>query len=105
LPDRISGWQTWGWNSCICNKLESVHPRPKDKGYSRVVSWIDTDSGGIVHADAYDAKGERVKQFAPKEFKKVNGQWQLQEMEIRNLQTGSSTRIEFDLGPEPVKKS
>ncbi len=89
----------------FCHKLESVHPSPKDKGYSRVVAWIDTDSGGIVLADAYDAKGERLKQFAPKEFKKVHGQWQLQEMEIRNLQTGSSTRIEFDLSPKPVKKS
>jgi hypothetical protein len=27
----------------------------------------------------------------------VNGQWQLQEMVIRNLQTGTRTAIEFDL--------
>jgi hypothetical protein len=27
----------------------------------------------------------------------VNGQWELQEMEIRNVQTGSRTRLEFDL--------
>jgi hypothetical protein len=27
----------------------------------------------------------------------VDGQWQLQEMEIRNVQTGSRTRLEFDL--------
>jgi hypothetical protein len=25
----------------------------------------------------------------------VNGQWELQEMEIRNVQTGSRTRLEF----------
>jgi hypothetical protein len=30
----------------------------------------------------------------------VNGQWQLQEMEIRNVQTGSRTRLEFDLEKE-----
>ena len=49
----------------------------------------------IVHADAYDAKGKRVKQFIPTKVRKVNGAWELAEMKIRNLQTGSSTRIEF----------
>jgi hypothetical protein len=30
----------------------------------------------------------------------VSGQWELQEMEIRNVQTGSRTRLEFDLEKE-----
>ncbi|HWI58104.1 MAG TPA: outer membrane lipoprotein-sorting protein [Bacillota bacterium] len=80
-----------------CNVIESVNPQPVPGAYSRVVSWIDIDSGGIVHADAYDARNELLKQFDPKEFKKVHGQWQLQEMEIRNRQTGSRTRVEFNL--------
>lgn len=80
-----------------CKVLESTNPEPSLNGYSRVVSWIDNDSGGIVQAAAYDTKGKLLKEFAPKEFKKVNGQWQLQEMEIRNVQTGSRTRLEFNL--------
>jgi hypothetical protein len=79
-----------------CKVLESTNPAPATDGYSRVVSWIDNDTLGIVQAEAYDAKGERLKEFAPKEFKKVDGQWQLQEMEIRNIQTGSRTRLEFN---------
>lgn len=78
-----------------CKVLESTNPDPSTNGYSRIVSWIDNDTGGIVHADAYDAHGKLLKQFEPKEFKKVHGQWQLQEMEICNVQTGSRTRIEF----------
>jgi hypothetical protein len=39
-----------------------------------------------------------LKVFDPKSFKKVNGQWELQDMEIRNVQTKSRTRIEFKLG-------
>jgi len=50
-----------------------------------------------VYAEAYDAQGDRLKRFEPKALKKVNGQWQLQEMVIRNLKTGSRTAIEFDL--------
>lgn len=77
--------------------LESTNPNPPTNGYSRVLSWIDKESGGILQAEAYDAKGKLLKVFEPKSFKKVNGQWELQEMEIRNVQTGSRTRLEFDL--------
>jgi hypothetical protein len=80
-----------------CSVLESINPRPEPGAYSRVVSWIDADTGGIVHADAFDARGQLLKRFAPKSFEKVGGQWELQEMEIRNAQTRSVSRIEFNL--------
>jgi hypothetical protein len=83
-----------------CSVLESSNPNPVAGSYARVVSWIDIDTGGIVHAEAYDANGERLKRFEPKALKKVNGQWQLQEMVIRNLKTGSRTAIEFDLATQ-----
>ena len=77
--------------------LESTNPNPPTNGYARVLSWIDKESGGILAAEAYDANGKLLKEFEPKSFKKVNGQWELSEMEIRNVQTGSRTRLEFDL--------
>jgi len=77
--------------------LESTNPNPPANGYSRVDSWIDLETGGILQAEAYDANGKLLKIFEPKSFKKVNGQWELQGMEIRNVQTGSRTRIDFDL--------
>jgi hypothetical protein len=80
-----------------CTVLESTNPDPSAGGYSRVDSWVDDETLGIVHAEAYDAKGKLLKVFDPKSFKKVNGQWELQDMEIRNVQTGSRTWIKFDL--------
>ena len=80
--------------------LESVNPDPTN-GYSRVDSWVDEETYGIVHAEAFDPKGKLLKVFDPRSFKKVNGQWELQGMEIRNVQTGSRTRIEFDLKNQP----
>jgi Outer membrane lipoprotein-sorting protein len=80
-----------------CRVLESTNPHPVAGGYSRVKSWVDAESHGIVLAEAYDVKGEKVKEFAPKDFSKVNGQWQLEEMQISNTQTGSSTTVKFDL--------
>ena len=82
-----------------CQVLESTNPNPAPGSYTRVVSWIDHETLGIVQAEAYDAKGRLLKEFFPKSFKKVNGQWELQEMEIRNDQTWSHTWLEFDLKP------
>ena len=83
--------------SCGCTVLESVNPNQSTNGYSRVVSWIDTESLGIVEAYAYDAKGNKLKNFYPKNLKKVNGQYQVETMILDNMQTGSRTRLEFDL--------
>jgi len=82
-----------------CNVLASINPHPMPGGYSRVVSWIDIESGGIVLAQAFDLHEKLLKEFAPKEMKKVQGQWQLEEMEIKNVQAGSRTRVQFNLDP------
>jgi Outer membrane lipoprotein-sorting protein len=80
-----------------CAILESTNPNPSAGGYSRVDTWIDNESLGPVHAEAFDANGKLLKVFDPKKLKKVNGQWELEDMEIRNVQTGSRTWIKFDL--------
>jgi hypothetical protein len=83
--------------NCSCEVLESTNPNPSTNGYSRVDSWINEDGGGIVMAKAYDAAGQLLKEFYPKDVKKVEGQWQVQSMEMDNDQTGSRTWIQFDL--------
>jgi hypothetical protein len=80
-----------------CTVLESTNPDPSTNGYSRVVSWIDDESGGIVQAEAYDFNGKLLKEFMPKSFKNLNGQWEVGTMQMENVQTGSRTRLEFDL--------
>lgn len=77
--------------------IESVNPRPSAGTYSRVVSWIDSELGSLVRAEAYDLEGKRFKVFELKSFKKVNGRWQVKDMEIRNEKTDSRTRLEFNL--------
>jgi hypothetical protein len=81
----------------LCKVLESTNPDPSTNGYSRVLCWIDNEMLGIVEAEAYDARNKKLKEFSPKDFKKVNGQWQVGSMEIDNVQTGSRTWLKFDL--------
>ncbi len=81
----------------FCKVLESTNPAPPTNGYSRVVSWIDNESLGIVQAKAYDAQGKLLKSFYPKDVKKVEGRWQVGSMTIDNVQTGSRSTLKFDL--------
>ena len=85
-----------------CYVLESRNPAPAGHGYARVLSWLDIDSvrdsgqAAIVQAEAYDARNKLLKEFDLKELGKVNGQWQVKEIEIRNVQTGSRTVLKFN---------
>ncbi len=79
-----------------CAVLESQNPEPATNTYSRVVSWIDIDTGGIVLAEAFDARGKLLKEFELKEAEKVNGQWKVSELQMRNAQTGSRTTLKFN---------
>lgn len=94
---RIKGEMRLGQ---ACHVLESVNP--KAAGVRRVKSWIDKDTGGILIAEAYDGNDKQVKEFSlsGSSFKKVNGRWQLEKMEIRNLKTDSKTVLQFDLPKE-----
>ncbi len=85
-------------SSQSCNVLESVCTNAPPGSYVRVVSWLDIDTGGIVYAEAFDTNRKRVKEFAPKAFKKVDGEYQLEEMRIQDLKAKSKTTIVFDLG-------
>ena len=88
-------------HSKSCYVLESVNPQTPPGGYTRVVSWIIIESPhGIVHADAYDARNELLKIFDPVNLEKVHGDYQLEEVEMRNRKTGSHTWIKFDLAHE-----
>jgi len=83
-----------------CQVLESRRPDSWTNGYARVVSWIHTESGAVVQAEAYDDRGKLLKEFRPTAVEKVDGAWQLKEMEIENVQAGSRTTLVFDLQPE-----
>lgn len=83
--------------NCPCTVLESTNPDPSPGTYLRVVCWIDNDSLGIVEAYAYDAQGKKLKNFYPKNLAKVNDRYQVESMIMENLQTGSRSRLDFDL--------
>ncbi len=84
-------------DNCASIVLESRNPHPSDKGYSRVVSRIEEESGGVMEASTYDVSGRLLKDFRVKNMKKVNGRWQVELVIMDNVQTRTRTQLEFDL--------
>ena len=82
-----------------CKVLESLNPQPEPGQYSKVISWVDTESGGLVAVEAYDHTKRLLKVFTVKSLNKVKGEWQVKKMEIRNEASDSLTQIDFDLAP------
>jgi hypothetical protein len=80
-----------------CYVIETVNPHPENGGYARVLSWIDTEYGGLIRAEGYTADKKLLKEFQLAGFTKVDGRWQVKAMTIRNDQTDTNTRLEFDL--------
>jgi hypothetical protein len=92
---RVPKWEMK--RSFGCKALESRNPNATPDNYARVLSWIHDESGALIQAEAYDARGKLLKEFRPTAVQKVNGRHELKEMEIENVRTGSVTRLEFDL--------
>ena len=80
-----------------CFVLESRDPDSKTIG--RVKSYIDKESGGLLRAEAYDPVEHLAKEFSlhGSSFKKVNGHWRLDHMDIRDNKKHSHTELKFDI--------
>lgn len=78
-----------------CKVLESVNPQPNAVGYTRVRSWIDRETGKPILAEAYGPDNKLLKEFEVGSLTKLEGQWELKNMEMRNARTDSQTVLEF----------
>jgi outer membrane lipoprotein-sorting protein len=80
-----------------CYVLESRNPDGPQ--VVRVRSDIDQESGGLLIATGFDTNSRAIKDFSlsGSSFKKVNGHWQLEKMEIRNHRLKSQTELKFDI--------
>ena len=90
-----------------CYVLESTQPNASTGQYSRVISWIDTaiidrEGVGLIRAEAFDLLGKLLKEFNVGKFRKLDGQWQLQDMKITSEKTGQETELKLDLRKKGV---
>ena len=64
-----------------CWKME-VKPGDTESQYSRVMLWIEQQSGALLQAEAYDKAGKLERRFSVRKFQKSDEAWILKEMRI-----------------------
>lgn len=93
---RMAGKPALGRPCFVLESRKSSEPE-----IVRVRSFIDKETGQPLKAEGYNAKDDRepVKMFslAGSSFKKVNGQYRLEKLEIENFETGSDTTLRFQI--------
>lgn len=77
-----------------CRVVESVNPNSAPGTYSKVLTWIDFETNGIILAEAFDHNDRLLKEFSIQKFDRKEKR--LREMQIRNDQTDSRTRLELN---------
>lgn len=77
-----------------CRILESTTTDPQAP-YVRVRSWIDLEHLQPLVAEAYDRQGNLVKEFSVGSVRKVDGNWELKDLEMDGEKAGSQTKLEF----------
>lgn len=80
-----------------CRVVESIDPNRPPGSYSRVLSWLDFETGNIIRAEGFDGNNRKLKEFSVRKISRSEGKAQLKEIEIRNDQTDARTRLEFNL--------
>jgi hypothetical protein len=57
-------------------------PQVTDSQYSKVVLWVDKDSGALMQAEAFDRLGKFARRFKVISGQKIDGAWYLKQMRI-----------------------
>lgn len=70
--------------SRTCYVLEIPAPPGSFGGCSKVRMWIDPQIHIMLRADAYDGDGTFVRRMDVKGFKKINGRWVIQHVEVES---------------------
>jgi outer membrane lipoprotein-sorting protein len=84
-----------------CYVVESTPKRSEvtdNTGYSKRISWIDTESYVAVRGEIYDQNGELLKRQTAQDVERVdpkNNRYQPMKLVSENVQTGHKTIIEF----------
>lgn len=76
-----------------CHVIENF-PKDNYSGYSKLVTWTDTDQHRIQKVVFYDKKGQQLKELQVKHYELLNDRyWRPTHSVMKNKQTGSKTEL------------
>ena len=85
-----------GAESLTCAKVE-ITPKNKKSGYSKRIAFIDLDEYRNYQVDYFNRRGDLEKTLTFSDYRQYLGQyWRAHAMDMKNIQTGKSTTLEWD---------
>jgi outer membrane lipoprotein-sorting protein len=89
---KLIGTETVDGN--VCWVIENTPKNPADL-YSKTVTWVSQEKTVGVKRDYYDKRGTLQKTLRVSSIEKISGIWVIMVTEMKNIQKGTSTRMEF----------
>jgi hypothetical protein len=69
-------------------------PAPEPRGAcAEARLWVDRHVFALLEAEARDAEGRPLRRLSVKSLRKMDGQWTLQDLEVRTPAAGTRTRL------------
>ena len=79
-----------------CYKVRTTPNDPDDYEYSKIIYWVRKDNFIPVKGEFYDKKGELLKVLTVSGMEKdAKGHWVVKDTVMKNVQKGTSTRMEI----------
>jgi outer membrane lipoprotein-sorting protein len=81
-----------GWTCYVSERV----PAYEYSGYSKQITWIDTQAYRVVKVEYYDRKGSKLKTLTQSGHQSyLDKYWRAAKMHMVNHQTGKETRLEW----------
>ncbi len=85
------------YNEKPCYVVESYPVDKKNSGYTKRISWLDTDEYRLLKVEFYDRKKSLLKTLSIHEYQQyLDRYWRADRMSMLNHQTGKSTTLSWD---------
>jgi hypothetical protein len=84
-------------------KIEAKPVSPDRSQYKQIYLWVPVDVPYVIHAQMYDAAGNRVREYHASNLEKISGIWVAKRVEISTPTEGTKTvmiteEIKFNTG-------
>lgn len=85
------------YNGRLCFVIESYPVDKKNSGYTKRISWMDTDEYRLLKVEYYDRKKSLLKTLTIDGYQQyLDKYWRADSMNMVNHQTGKSTTLSWN---------
>ncbi|MGD9874219.1 MAG: outer membrane lipoprotein-sorting protein [Kiritimatiellia bacterium] len=77
----------------LCHVVDVIAPDPETGAYAGMRLWIDPEIGLLLQAEGYNRENERIRRMEIKSFKKIEGLWTIQDIDVESFPSRHKTLL------------